>query len=654
MTLSRQLLLSILLVSVLAFAGIFLISVASTRQYLGQQLEWRARDAATALATSLLPHMRAADVPQLRSTVNAVFAGGAYREIRVSTADGRSVMERKRELGVSDVPQWFVEAVTLPGAGAEALIESRWGEGRVWIATDPAQAYRVLWRSALGTLWWSLVCLVCGLALGALLLRHLLYPLAKMEAQARAIGERRFSVLERMPRARELRRVMMAMNTMSERIRRMLDEQTALAARLREEAYTDPLTGVGNRRCFEQRLAHMLGAPDEHTVGALLLVRLEGLDEINRVHGRAAGDELLCAAGRVLGHRFADANAFVGRIGGTEFGVLLSAADPELIQQQAAQVSQELAALARADTPQAGAHIGVSCVNGGRCAAELLAEADTALRRAEQRGRNQWHVFESQDPERFVARGVEQWRALLQQVIEQRDVVLMYQAVESPDLRSVIHYEVLTRIRGDGGRLIPAGIFLPMAERVGLASALDRLIIETVMEDLTNARDDAPYALNVSPASLGKPRFARWLCKRLSRAGGIAERLAFEVPEYAAHVYLDQTRELSSRLGRLGARFGIDHFGVGAPSFAYLCRLSADYVKIDGSYVNGLVGDRGSQFFLRVLTDIARLLEMEVIAEFVETKEQLDILRDLGVNGVQGYFVVKPDVRREQGRMNAA
>lgn len=646
MTLSRQLLTIMLAVLVLAFGGTFLISVETTRQYLNEQLEAQARKAASALGASLSSARGGYDPRELESTVDALFEGGGYREILVASARGDRMVHRSRAARVDGVPQWFVEAVPLLSPPAHGVIVTAGRAGRVSVTSNPADAYQVLWRSAVGTFWWSVATLGFGTLLLVATLRYLLRPLAQVEAQARAIAQGRFGAAGRgLPAVRELRRVMMAMNRMADKVRQMLNEQIALAVRLREEAYTDPVTGAGNRRGFEQRLAHMLGAPDEYAVGALLLARLEGLTHL-RDH--AADEELLRAVGAVLQHHFGDGEGFVARIGDAEFGILVSTADLDAVRQRTEQVLREIAALRDGAVEHGAAvHVGVSCLSGGRSARELLSEADTALREAQRRGPNRWQVFAGQassDP--LEAQAPEEWRGILQAAIDQGGVVLMYQAVESPDLASVTHYEVLARIRGEGDRLVPAGIFMPMAERVGLASALDRVIVETVIEDLTASHADRTrYAVNLSRASLGKERFASWLCKKLTRANGLAERLAFEVSEYSAHRHAGAARALSTRLREMGAQFGVDHFGASARSFAYVHELPLDYVKIDGSYVNGLDKDRENQYFVRALIDIARLLDIDVIAEFVETESQLRILREFGVSGVQGYFVVKPEMR---------
>ncbi|NIR31819.1 MAG: EAL domain-containing protein [Gammaproteobacteria bacterium] len=655
MTLSRQLLAVMLAVLLLAFGGIFLISVETTRQYLNEHLEAQARNAASSLGASLSSTAGWHDPEELESTVDAVFDGGGYGEIFVSSLGGERVVHRSRGLQVAGVPQWFVDTVPLLSPPAQALIASPGPPSRVSVTSNPADAYRVLWRSTVASFRWCVGTLALGTLLVVATLRYLLRPLSQLEGQAQAISERRFGSLEEnLPAARDLRRVVVAMKKTSDKVRRMLNEQIELAMRLREEAYTDRMTGSGNRRSFEQRLAHMLGAPDEHAVGALVRVRLQGMEVLNRRHGRPAEDEFLRTAAIVLRDCYGDGDAFVARVGGGEFGVLMNAVDAETVRQRTEQAVGEIAALRHADVERGvGVHIGVSCLSGGRPAAELFAETDAALHQAQQRGLNQWQVFEREDAlARFEAHGTEEWRAVLQTTIDEGGVVLMYQAVESTDLESVTHYEVLARIRGKDERLVPAGVFMPMAERVGLASALERVIVEMVIEDLTaNSADRARHAVNLSSASLGRERFGSWLCKKLARANGLAERLAFEAPERSAHLHLDAARRLSTRLREVGAQFGVDHFGMGAPSFSYLEELPLDYVKIDGSYINGLDKDRDDRFFVRSLIDLARLLDIDVIAEFVETENQLRILRELGVGGVQGYFVVKPQTRAGTDRL---
>lgn len=646
MTLSRQLGLIITLVLLLMFAGNLVISIDNSRRYLIEQLQSHAQDAATALGLSLSTHLAEGDRLAMESMVDAMFDRGYYREIRVRGPDGENLVDRVLDVEVRGVPDWFVHSLPLLTPEGSAVLQTGWKQGgTVTVRSHPGYAYRQLWNIAVQSFSWSLGTFALAVLLTTIILRYVLAPLRAVEDQALAITERDFRQLRNVPRTRELRRVVIAMNQMAGKVEQMLEEQSALAERMREEAYADPVTGAGNRRSFEQRLRHVLESTEEQAFGALLLIHVTGVAALNRDRGYAAGDEFLRGVVALLKNRFAGGNAFVARIGGSEFGVLVQRVTPDAARTLASQALRDLGALRHGEGDEVGMHIGVACFSGARPASEVMAEADMALRRAQQEGPGAWHLFEAPGGEESVTvRGAEAWRAILQNVIDSRAVVLLYQPVKAVDLQSVWHHEVLARIRGEYQELIPAGVFLPMAERLGLATALDRLIIEVLLERLRGSGEaGVAYAVNLSPSSVRDPQFAEWLSRRLDRR--LAEKLFFEVSEYTAHIDLERLRELVQRIRRLGAGFGVDHFGASAPSFGYLHALQLDYMKIDGSYIAGVEVDRDNQFFVRALADIARGLDMRVIAEFVENEAQLETLRGLRVGGVQGYLAGRPQPR---------
>ena len=232
---------------------------------------------------------------------------------------------------------------------------------------------------------------------------------------------------------------------------------------------------------------------------------------------------------------------------------------------------------------------------------------------------------------------------MLRRVIGQRRVVLFFQAVKSADLSSVLHHEVLARVHGADGELKPAGAFLAVAKGAGLAMALDRLIVEEVLEHLRRVPDaDVSLAVNLAPASVHNRQFVTWLSGALESEPGLARRLSFEVTASGASRDPENVLELARRLHRLGARFGLDHFGVGDLSFDYVCSLKMDYTKIDGAFIRGVEDNLAHRGFVEGCVEVGRGTDVQVIAEMVENEAELATLHRLGLDGVQGYLVGRP------------
>ncbi|HER63056.1 MAG TPA: EAL domain-containing protein, partial [Desulfobacteraceae bacterium] len=275
---------------------------------------------------------------------------------------------------------------------------------------------------------------------------------------------------------------------------------------------------------------------------------------------------------------------------------------------------------------------------------QLLSGADTALRAAQQQGANKWSIDTLADAADAAARGQKRWQDILRTALEEKNVSLfVQQVVRCDDRGSTIHLEVFSRIMEESGNLLSAGLFVPLAERLGLIAALDRVVLEKVMEASIAHLETDRLSVNISPASLQDKSFRSWLLQSLKTLPPAGARLTFEFAEFGAVQNLDLVREFGKEVQRLGHGYGLDHFGQGFANFGYLQSLRPDFVKIDRAYTNELKSrESDSHFFIGSLAGVAHSLDIMVVAEGVETEEQYNLLRELNLDAVQGYLIGRP------------
>jgi diguanylate cyclase (GGDEF)-like protein len=647
-TLARQIFTASVLLLALAFSGTFLIAVHGTRAYLATQLQSHAQDAATALGLSLSPHLAAGDRATLESMINAVFDRGDYLEITLVDVAGAPLLRRTRELRVAGVPAWFVEALALGAPRAEAVVMDGWRQGGwVRVASHPGYAYAELWASARDTLAWTLgALLVAALAIWGLL-RLVLRPLRAVEAQALAIARREFPALDPVPRTRELARVVVAMNAMARKLGQTLAEQSAEAERLRAQAFTDPLTGVGNRRAFSGRIEALTGAGEAPGQGALLLVRLGGLDQVNRLHGHAAGDQLLRVAAARLEAVIEDPGGpFLARLQGAEFAATLPGLGAAEAERTAQAVLDALATLAPGDGLTV--HVGVAYAAAGEAPAAVLARADAALRAAQAAGPVRWQgELAAADGPRAAPLGAEAWRAVLAEALGGPALGLLAMPYRACPGGAPVPGELLARLSLPGQQALPAALFVPMAERLGFAACLDRQVIERALARLEAGAGE--HAVNLCASSVLDTELLDWLHGRLAAAPGAAARLVLELAEHGAARAPGAWGELIERLAPLGVRFGVDRFGLGASLLGRLRDLRLAYLKLDPAVVRQVASGRSEQFFVKLVCDLARTLDMRVLATGVETRAQWERLCALGVAGGAGSYLGAPRPLEEPG-----
>jgi len=645
MSLSRQLIISILLLFIVLFIGTLSISINNTRTYLVDQLASHAEDAATSLGLSLTPAMRTNDLPTMNSMVDAIFDRGYYREINIIAINGTPMIQRKLEVSVEGVPAWFVDMVPLATPEGRSTVSRQWQQAAtVQIYSHPGYAYLELWRNTMGTFWWFLFSFTVGVALYIIALRYILAPLKQVEQQAIAVTRREFPVMERLPWTKELRQVVLAMNRMSRKVKQMLTEQTDTIERMRKEAYVDDLTEMPNRRSFDMQLEHLVKALDEINQGAVLLIRLKDIVEINNTQGYAAGDALIKQSAEVIRRCAGEiTQAFIARTAGGEFGIVLPGIDLKATEELAGRIAYELPLIEGQPAEQGLCHIGGAWYSGETSRGALLSKADMALQASLRQGPNGWQVYGMDEAAPAVVHGAQDWKRILKDCMAQGKTVFYRQAVKSLTDGEVLHYELFTRLLDEQGEQIPAMAFMPMAERLGLMPDLDRHIVKTLMGQLKQADDDALYAVNLSPSSIHDEAFVDWACAELAAEPELAQRLIFETSEYAAVSNTAAFKRLVARFQAIGCRFSLDHFGTAFAPFGYLHDLKLDVIKIHGGLVRGVNENRDNRFFIQSLSQIAHGLDVQVIGEFVESEPDWQQLKEIGLNGAQGYYVGQPE-----------
>lgn len=631
MSLLRQLWITVIAASLIAWLGGFAVSIYTARSYLEQHLLAQGADTATALALSM--SQQKIDRAMAEVMVSALFDSGHFERVQYDDIQGRTVVERHSGVVESQAPEWFVRLIPIEAEPGVALVSQGWTQaGRVTIVAHKRFAYDALWR---GSLQFSVVMSLLGalLALAVkILMRWMRAPIDLMVEQARAIGERRFITNEE-PKIREFRSVVRALNLMVEQVRTMFAEQAGRIEALRSEANRDALTGLPNRSFFLGRLGTELEGEDSPPVGALALIRLKDLTETNRRLGRERTDGLIKAAAGAL-QGIAGETAQLARLNGADFAWLISGAEPELAEKCAAEAVRALEALRRRlhlELEVAG-HVGVTLFRRSDDLAGVLARADAALMRAE-RGEGGAAVVSGYDTP-LVARTQEAWRTLLQLAVSRRSFALATFPVLHIDGKPW-HDEAMMRMSApDGGDPWTAGQFMPAADRLGMTAELDLLAVELALQRLQHGNE--AVAVNISPLSLQSLEFRKGLERQLAAAPDAASRLWMEVSEAGLDQGLSGLAAVSPILGQYGSRLGIEHFGRQFSAIPRLYAQRIDYLKIDGSFVAGIAENEGNQRLVKAIADVARGLDILVLAERVSSDAEWRMLADLGVAGVTG------------------
>ncbi len=432
-----------------------------------------------------------------------------------------------------------------------------------------------------------------------------------------------------------------------------ITESMKLTVQLEYQASYDELTGLLNRRAFEGELTR---AWERGSGGKgpsfLIFMDLDQFKVVNDTSGHGAGDQLLRGVSEILIDSVR-ANDIVARLGGDEFGIILWECPVEIASRIAESIRSRIEEYRfHWDTEiyKIGVSIGGlqidSSVNG---ISELQQLADSACYAAKEAGRNRVHFVAGDKDSARAHRGQVRWVQRLREAMDNNRFAIYAQPMRPLDEQLVEpeRLEILLRLRDpETRRLIPPGAFLPAAERYGLSSELDEWVIRRLLDTLfvhqAFQAEQRSYWINLSGTSIGDARFATFLKEAIANSPLPVGTINFEITETAVIRSVAEAGKLMHELRDMGCKFALDDFGTGLSSFGYLKKLPVDFLKIDGMFVRDILTDATDRIFVKSIIDIARSLNIKTIAEFVETEDMLDLLRELGADYAQGFAISRP------------
>lgn len=432
-------------------------------------------------------------------------------------------------------------------------------------------------------------------------------------------------------------------------------ELRGFARQLSYQATHDALTGLMNRREFERRLDEAITtARRGDSTHVLCYLDLDNFKVVNDTSGHLAGDALLRDVARLLREALRDSDT-VARLGGDEFGMILGGCPLDKARQIADDLCQRIAEFRfvwKDRVFQIGASIGiVELARESSSVEDSLAAADSACYMAKRQGSGRVVVYSARDEALARSTGEIQWLQKLQTALKDQRFELYVQPIvpavvaaagtgDGPAL------EVLVRMKDETGVEVQPLEFIRAAERYRLMGLIDRWVVQQTIDAIVDGTLQVPegrcVAINISGQTLGDTQFLEFVVDGLDRSGLAPSQLCFEMTETAVVANLDHARRFVGVLHGMGCRFALDDFGSGVGSFSNLRSLPLDYLKIDGSFIRNLDRDSVNQAMVTAMIKLARTLNFKVIAEQVEDNAALDVVRQMGVDFVQGYAISRP------------
>ena len=633
MSLIRQiwlLLLAVVLVGILGGAG---VSLVSTRNTLQTQLSIKNSDNAGSLA--LVLSQQKGDRELMELAMSAQFDTGFYRSLRFTPADGAPAYTREVAVQPERAPRWFVGLLSVASQPGVAQVSDGWRPlGRLELVSHVAYAYDELWLGARRATLWMILIGLGGAALAWFAVRRIRRPLDATIAQARALEEGRYVIVDE-PRVPELRSLAMAMNAMVGRVRSLFEAHASQTDQLRRQAYCDPLTGLPHREHFIAQMRALLEREDGADGGGLVIVRVADLGGLNLTAGRECADGALQAIADLL-QAYPDRvpDCLIGRLNGSDFGLCMPT--PGIAAETAVAIANALRASLPAFGVTATVHLGAVEIRARSGVGNVLARADVALARAEQREPFAVEVVDLPPSEQddVGEQGQRAWREQLLSALQgQRARLYEFPVIDRAG--TVVHLECPLRLQlSDDGEYLAAARWLPLALRSQVTAAADAQAIVLALDAI--ARDGIPRGVNVAAASLAEGGFGVHLYRLLSQRPKQASKLWLEVGEGVPLERFEALQEFGQLVRPLGVQFGLEHAGQRLNQIERLFELGLDYVKLDAAFCAGVATQAASREFVRSTTGLLHALSIRVIAEGVSDGADAEVLWTCGLDAITG------------------
>lgn len=423
-----------------------------------------------------------------------------------------------------------------------------------------------------------------------------------------------------------------------EALHESVNQLEAARQELASIASSDHLTSLLNRRGFEDAMSVL---DNEHGELCVALLDIDRFKAINDTYGHRCGDEVLCDLAMILIETVEATEIVVARLGGDEFALLgpdvSSVSRSALAVLSAVRERQWEHGHARLDV---SVSIGASSTNHG----DVWGYADEALFLAKAQGRDQLVVYDPDDPRLIELRSDRQWAAVVRQAMDDDDLVLFGQPIVHSNRIDAppAYYEMLLRYRSPEGSIVSPARLLGAAERFGLSEQLDLWVTQKVIEWLAGQPDDIHATVNVTAHFVDSSRALGHLANMLQECRVKPSRLCIEITESTAIADMERCKEFVRTAHRWGCKIAIDDFGNGWTALPLVRDLDVDVLKIDGSWVKNVTSDNLSCSVVVAIVEAARIIGVDVVAEWVEDEATVKFLQELGVQYLQGFLTGVP------------
>lgn len=636
MTLYKQLVAGMIAVILMLLISVFIIEFNTTRNNLIQQQRSEVNNTINTVGLALAPYLEDKDTVAVESVINALFDGSSYSVVRLIFLDSGEEIIRTYPVQPIDVPKWFTNLNLFERIHDRRVVTSGWMQlAEVEIVSHTGDAYTQLWSAFERLIIAFSFIMLIGLLAISFILRRALRPLQLIVTKMEQVARNQFGDPLPRPATQDLIYVVDGINSMSSQLEKSFKAQAKEAQQLRERAYIDPVSGLGNRAYYMSQLNSWL---NEGGIGGVAILEASFIRELYEEKGYEAGDGKVRELADHLKVSLTSPGLVSARISTEEFGFILPNMDDTELKLMADSIITFVQDINADPTGMATSNVALGVVHSEekKKTGEILAMLDNALANAKTNPELTYGYLT--DSNSTTIKGKQQWKNLVEEAISNDWVTFRLQAANN-SWGQPYHREVFSAIEKDGERF-SANQYLFALEQLNASHIFDEYVIESMVKRISAGGVSEPLAINIAQSSISQPSFIRWVAQLLNKHKDEAPLLHFEIPESCFINSPHHTALFCNAVRAAGADFGVDNYGRHFQSLDYINEFRPAYVKLDYLYTHHL-DDEKQKFTLTSISRTAHNLGITTIASRVETQTQLDFLSEHFIEVFQGFIVDK-------------
>ena len=635
MSLLKQTQIMVTLLLIVTLIIVLKINFNTAREFTANESYLNTKNNANMLALTL--NARPMDEDFMRTSINAMFDGGYFESITLIRQDGTLAYEKREKVAIHGVPSIFIDYIDLAIPEVEANVMAGWNIfGTLKIKGHPGVSYKKLWETLKQLCLQFFVLGILVFLISLFGLRHLLGALEKIKHQAEEISNNEFIINKDIPKTPELRKVVLAMNVMVEKVKSIFERNLENLSRYQKLRYKDKITGLQNRSSFVKHLDLFIKEGGQNAQGQVVILGLTGMEEIESCGNRILVHKIFIHLAKIFETETQTiSNALVSRFPRREFAAILPGTDPESGLNLVEKVIKNFLSDKDRDIPDTvKAYGGISSYDKNDEVGMILSRTDYALAKAKTDLSGDVSIYRDEPFQKAL--GKQEWKTLIEITFSNSHFFLTVQPVMSD--KDEFHREVFVNMVDQEGIQRKANLFMPMILTLGLASRLDRFILEKSAAYLQENPGNI-LAVNITTEFCRDRMTGPWLRQFLMDQKSMANNLVFEIHENTLINFPEICIDFIGLITGMGFKFGIDRFTMHDVSLNLLKRIKPHYIKIERDYLEVFDDPKKVDMVLNSLFTIIESLSIKLIAVKIENETQRLELADKNIIYFQGHGI---------------